>query len=111
MKKTILAALAAFIITSPVNALELPAGLTCSDIFWADKGRVNPKHLSDYQECVLATTQPDKTQGIFNDIAWIKHNGKYYSMALSVLRKSFRNPDKALAALSLYFQIQINKDK
>ena len=102
MKKTILAALAALTFVSPASALELPEGYTCSDIFWMTKDRINPIKLSDYQECVLATTKPDETSGILGDLIWIQIDGIYYSTSMRLLRKSFTNFEDAHKAFMLH---------
>ena len=106
MKKTILAALAAIVFVSPASALELPEGVTCTDLFWHTKNRVNPTELSDYQECVIATNWPDQTSGAMGDLFWVKLGEYYYSTSFSLLRKSFRDEDKALKAFILRVQTQ-----
>ena len=102
MKKTILAALAALTFVSPASALELPEGVTCTTLFWQTKTMWATPHLTDYEECVIATNWPNKESGILNQKAWVKIEGKFYSMHLNILRKSAKNKDEALALFNRY---------
>ena len=108
MKKTILAALAVLTFVSPASALELPDGLTCTDLFWHTKGGINKKHLSDYDECVIATNWPDKEFGVLNNIAWVKIEDHYYSMSINVMRKSFGSAEQAMGRFIVWAKVQHN---
>lgn len=95
MKKIILAALAAVTLSSPVSALELPDGVTCTDLFWHTKATINKQELTEYDKCIIATNWPEKESGNLANIFWIKLDGIYYSINLRTLAKSFPDKEKA----------------
>lgn len=89
-------------VTTPANAITtLPDGITCTDLFWDSKNRLNPTELSDYQECILATTT-DEDHGRLGDFFWIKLDDEYYSFNLRNLIKSFTSREKAEQAMQLW---------
>ena len=52
----ILALVAASVaLTEPEKpSIVLPEGVTCNDLFWKDRSRINPTELSNYQKCILS---------------------------------------------------------
>ena len=90
--------------TSSANAssIVLPEGVTCSDLFWATSGRLNPTELSDRQKCILATTS-EEDSGSMGDLLWVRIDGEYFSTSKRKLWVMFKDEDKARKALQIEF--------
>ena len=110
-----LAVLAALIIASTHETQEpsivLPEGVTCNDLFWRDRSRVNPTELSDYQKCVLGVNYGETDSGVLGDLLWVRVDGEYYSVSKRELRSAFSNEEDAKRAFNreIHKQIKIRK--
>ena len=110
----ILALVAASVaITEPEKpSIALPEGVTCNDLFWTDRSRINPTELSDYQKCYLSQYHGETNSGSLGDLLWVRIDGEYFSVSKRKLQNSFgRNEEAAKKALNIEFRRQYNKWK
>ena len=104
----ILALVAASVaLTEPEKpSIVLPEGVTCNDLFWKDRSRINPTELSDYQKCILSVHHGETNSGVLGDLLWVRIEGEYFSTSKRQLRAAFRTEEAAKRALQLDFQKQ-----
>ena len=87
-------------------SITLPEGVTCNDLFWKDRSRINPTELSNYQKCVLAVNYGETDSGVLGDILWVRIEGEYFSVSKRQLFASFRTEEAAKKAVEIEFQKQ-----
>ena len=109
----ILALVAASIAATPSEtpSIVLPEGVTCNDLFWTDRSRINPTKLSDYQKCILSVHYGETDSGSLGSLLWIRIEGEYFSVSKNSLRAAFSNEEDAKKALNIEFTRQYNKWK
>ena len=91
--------------------ITLPEGITCNDLFWRDRSRINPTELSDYQECILATHYGETDSGNLGDILWVRIEGEYFSVSKRELRAAFGTEKAAQEAFTIEIHRQYNEWK
>ena len=110
-----LAALAVIIAATAAPTQEptitLPEGVTCNDLFWRDRSRINPTELSDYQECILAVHYGETDSGELGGILWVRIEGQYFSVSKRELHAAFSNEEDAKEAFKREIHNQYNKWK
>ena len=81
----ILALVAASVaLTEPEKpSIVLPEGVTCNDLFWKDRSRINPTELSNYQKCILSVHHGETDNGVLGDLLRIRIEGEYFSASVS----------------------------
>ncbi len=84
-------------------SIVLPEGVTCSNLFWYQNGRVNPTELNDYQKCILAVNYGETDSGSLGDLLWVRINGEYFSVSKRKLWSSFSKEEDAQRALQIEF--------
>ena len=98
---------ASLALTEPEKpSVVLPEGITCNDLFWADRSRINPSKLSDYQKCYLAIHHGETDSGSLGDLLWVRIEGEYFSISKRQLRTAFGTEEQAKKALRTEFQRQ-----
>ena len=109
----ILALVAASVaLTEPEKpSIALPEGVTCNDLFWRDRSRINPTELSDYQKCYLSQYHGETDSGALGDLLWIRIEGEYFSLSKRELYAAFGDEDAAKRAVEIELQSQYRKWK